>query len=116
MRRSKFFDSMEQLVTIRRIIDKDGRDTREEDTVFKTALVSTSGVSLPANAATIPDGTIKVFLEEKLSTDYGVGDKIAIWSLGDTIDFIYTIQLIDTNVAGANARRYKTRIEARRKA
>lgn len=115
VRRSKFFDSMEQTVSLRTVIGKDTANAQEHTESFERALVSLGGQSLPANAETIPEGTARVFLKNVLPAIFSVGDRLALFDSRSAKDFIYTIQVIDTNVAGSNARRYKTRIEAKRK-
>lgn len=115
MRRSDFFRVQEQAITFRIVL---GKDTANAVPVFQevqSAQVVFGGQSLPAAAATVPEGTIRVFLR---SVPVGLepGDKIAVGHTRELGDFIYTISMIDPKADGTRVgKRYPVRIEAKRK-
>ena len=115
MKRSDFFSSMEQTVTLKQIIGKDTANAQAVFKEFNQALVSTSGASLPPASETIPEGSIRVFLRA-VPSDLRVGDLIALSKTRVDTEFVYSITAIDDTVRGANARRYRVRIEAKRRA
>lgn len=114
MGRRDFFRSQERDVTIRQVVGKDTRDAQEVYLESSRALVAFGGASISAGAESLPDGIIRVFLRSVPGV-LQVGDLLAVAKTRALKEFNYTITAIDDTVTGENARRYKVRIEAKRR-